>query len=288
MVEPLLVEVLPIRVKRAASGPVPPTKRIRPTPPISGTAAGVSQNANVVAPPASRPRIASLNKPPPPTRASKPPTKPTSFKLVGEEIARKQAEAKEARKKRMEEAEAVKASLKEKQAKARKSIPSKTSSTASKSSRDSNISAAVNGQLERELASVDVQKTEGPTKPETPSPPRPRQSRPTKPSVIGPRPALVIQKKAPTTKLTTATSKPAVPAVARGAAGPVSGTVNGTVQPAPEQDDMQREERIAQAEKLREQAAEKGKAAVLAWAAQQKSKESATSSSSTTKTKQAA
>lgn len=285
VVEPPPVnDVLPIRVKRVASGPVPPTKRIRPTPPMPGAAAESSQNLSMAAPPAPCSRIASLNKPPPVARASKAPTKPTGFRFVGEDVARKQVEAKEARKKRMEVAEAVRTSLKEKEAKARKSIPSKTSSVASKSSRDSNVSAAVNGQLERELASVEAKKAEESTTPKALSPPRLGQSRPIKPPVIVPRPPLVIQKKAPTAKITAAASKPAVPAVARGAAGPASGTVNRTTQLTPEQEDIQRKERIAHAEKLRKQAAESGKAAVFAWAAQ-KNKQPATSSSSTTETK---
>lgn len=182
----------------------------------------------------------------------------------------------------MEEAEAVKASLKEQEAKMRKPIPSKTPSVASKSSQSSNVSAAVNGQLERELASAAAKKAEESSKQKALSSPRPGQRHPTKSLATVPRPALVIQKKPPTAKLTTATSKPAVPAVSRGAAGPASGTVNGTAQLTPEQEDIQRKEQVAQ---LRKQAAERGKAAVLAWAAQQKNKQLATSF---TETKQSA
>ena len=253
-------ETLTIRTKRAASGPLPPTKRPRPIPPAPGESTRNLQGSNTSSTiaTAARPRIASLNtKPLSPIKSSKPPTKPTMFKLLGQEVAKKQAEEKEARKKRMEEAEAAKALQKRKEAKLRKQAPVRNASLSSKALRGSSVCATALGQLEG--GNTAASGAGGKAKVSS------KQSK-TK-STNGPmdasQPALLIQKREPTTKLTSTTSKPAM---SRNASGPASSTTNGHTILTPKQGDS------SQIENTRKEAAGKGRVAVLEWAAQQKNR----------------
>ena len=256
-------ETLTIRTKRAASGPLPPTKRPRAIPPTPGESTQNPQgsNASSTAAAATRPLIASLNsKPLTPIKSLKPPTKPTSFKLLGQEVAKKQAEAKEARKKRMEEAEAVRAMQKVKEAKLRKQLPVRSAPLSSKALRESSVRAAALGQLEREReaasgAGMETGKAEVSSKPSKSK------------SINGPadasQPVLLIQKREPTTKHTPK------PAMSRIASDPASSITNGNTHLTPKQGDAAR---IVQVEDARKQAAERGRAAILKWAAQQKNR----------------
>lgn len=251
-------ETLTIRTKRAASGPLPPTKRPRPIPSTPGESTRNLQGSNTSSTiaMAARPRIASLNtKPLSPIKSSKPPTKPTMFKLLGQEVAKKQAEEKEARKKRMEAAEAAKALQKRKEAELRKQAPVRNASLSNKTLKGSSVCAAAMKQLEGGNAAASGGKAKVSSK----------QSK-TK-STNGPtdasQPALLIQKREPTTKLTSTTSKPVM---SRNASGPASSTPNGNTLLTPKQGD------ISQRENTRKEAAEKGRVAVLEWAAQQKNR----------------
>ena len=186
------------------------------------------------------------------------------FKLRGQEVAKKQAEEKEARKKRMEEAEAAKALQKEKEAKLRKLVPVRNASLSSKTLRKSSACAAAQGRLEKENAAASGASmgTEVSRKQS--------KSKPINGSADALQPALLTQKRKPTAKLTSAISKPAM---SRNAPGPASNTTNGNTLLTAKQGDTVR---IVQVENSRKQAAEKGRAAVLKWAALQKTRQDQT------------
>lgn len=163
----------------------------------------------------------------------------------------------------MEEAEAAKAEAakalqKGKEVRLRRQLPVRKAPLSRKALRESSVCAAALGQLERENAAASEANIET-GEAEVSS--KHSKSKPINGPADAPLPALLTQKREPTTKLTSATS--------RNASGPASSTTNGNTLLTPRQGDTVR---TVQVGNTRKQAAEKGRAAVLEWAAQPKNK----------------
>lgn len=168
----------------------------------------------------------------------------------------------------MEEAEAAKAEAakalqKGKEVRLRRQLPVRKAPLSRKALRESSVCAAALGQLERENAAASEANIET-GEAEVSS--KHSKSKPINGPADAPLPALLTQKREPTTKFTSATSKPAM---FRNASGPASSTTNGNTLLTPRQGDTVR---TVQVGNTRKQAAEKGRTAVLEWAAQQKNK----------------